>query len=177
MKSRFSILISLIPGILLAATPGELLLPDFRGLEARASDSVNISLDPWLLNLMGVVMNASDADAADTKRIMRGIKSIQIRSFEFDKDFAYPAAEIDGVRRQLNAPGWNRLLQTHNAASSENVDIYLLSEDQQPRGFALICSEPKSFTIINIVGTVNVQDLAKLQSRLDLSKLRASAVL
>jgi hypothetical protein len=177
MKRLFAVLVFLMPGILFAALPGELVLPDFRGLEARASDSVNISIDPWLLNLMGVVMNGSDADAADTRRIMKGIKSIQIRSFEFDKEFAYPAAEIEGVRRQFQAPGWNRLLQTHNAANSEKVDIYLLSEDQQPRGFALVCSEPKSFTIINIVGSVNVQDLAKLQSRLDLSRLRASAVL
>ncbi len=178
MKNYFAaLLLALAPGILLAALPGELKLPDFAGLEARASDSVNLSLDPWMLNLMGGFIKDSDVDVADTKRILKGIKSIQIRSFEFDQDFAYPAAEIEGVRRQLNAPGWNRLLQTHNAETSENVDMYLMSEDQQPRGFALICSEPKSFTIISIVGTVSIQDMAKLQSHLNLSRFRASAVL
>ena len=178
MKKHFpALLLMLAPIALPAASLDVLKLPDFRGLEARASDSVNLSVDPWMLNLMGGFIKDGDDDAADTKRIMKGIKSIQIRSFEFDQDFAYPAAEIEGVRRQLNAPGWSRLLQTHNAATSENVDMYLMIEEQQPRAFALIRSEPKSFTIISVVGTVSVQDMAKLQSHFNLSRLRAFAVL
>lgn len=178
MKSHVAtLLFALLPGILLGASPGELKMPDFKGLEARASDSVNLSLNPWLLHLASGLISDEDADSEETKRVMKSIKSIQIRSFEFAQDLAYPETEIEGLRRQLDAPGWNRLVQTHSAKTGENVDIYLMSENQQPRGFALISSQPRAFTIINIVGTFDVRDMATLQRHFDLARFRAAAVL
>ena len=172
--SMGTLFLVLMPALLLAASPDELKLPDFRNLEERASQSVNLSLDPGMLHLAGAFINAGgDADFADAVRIIRGIRSIQIRRFEFDKVSEYPAEEVETVRHQLVGPGWNRLLQTRSA--NEKVDIYLLSEDQQPRGFALISSGPREFTVINIVGTLRIEDLSKLQRRLNLSRLRAAA--
>jgi hypothetical protein len=49
--------------------------------------------------------------------------------------------------------------------------MYLLIQNEQTRGFALVASEPRQFTIINIVGSINVKDLPKLQSQLHLGKL------
>jgi Domain of unknown function (DUF4252) len=146
-------------------------IPDFRPLEAKAKDSVNITLGPWVLHSMGAFLDEKDPEGAATKKLLGGIQSIQIRSFEFETDSAYSHADIDAVRRQLKAPGWTSLMNVHDRDKGEDVDMYLLIQNEQTRGFALVASEPRQFTIINIVGSINVKDLPKLQSQLHLGKL------
>jgi hypothetical protein len=88
-----------------AAQDAKLTLPDFRSLADKATESVDISLSPWLLHTVAGLMDDKDADSAATKKLLAGIKSIEIRSYQFATDFAYPAADIDAVRLQLSAPG------------------------------------------------------------------------
>jgi hypothetical protein len=146
-------------------------IPDFGPLEAKAKDSVNITLDSWLLKSMGAFLDDKDPDAAATKKLLSGIQSIQVRSFEFETDSAYSHADIDAVRRQLKTPGWTALMNVHDRDKDEDVDMYLLIQNEQTRGFALVASDPRQFTIINIVGSINLSDLPKLRSQLHLGKL------
>jgi Domain of unknown function (DUF4252) len=166
---RFALACLFLPA-LAAAGDARLTLPDFRGIEDKATESVNISLNPWLLNTLAAFMDEKDADEAATRKLLAGIKSIEVRSYQFADDFAYAAADITAVRQQLAAPGWSRVMQVHDAKKNEDVDMYLLVENEHTRGFALIASEPREFTIINIVGSINVEDLKRLEGRLHLPK-------
>jgi len=154
-----------------AAQEAKLKLPDFSSLAGKATESVNVSLNPWLLRIAAASMDDKDADSAATKKLLSGIKSVEIRNYHFATDNAYSAADIDAVRRQLAAPGWSQLMQVHNRKHGENVDMYILVEDDRTQGFALIASEPREFTIINIVGSIRVEDLPRLGDHLQLLKL------
>jgi Domain of unknown function (DUF4252) len=160
----------LLPGFSVAQE-GKLKLPEFRLLADKATESVNISLSPWLLNMAGAFIDDKDEDSVATKRLLAGIKSIEIRSYQFAADNAYSSADIDGVRSQLTGPGWSRLMQVHHREKSEDVDMYVLIENNVSKGFALISSQPREFTIINIVGSIAVDDLPKLQNHLHLPKM------
>jgi Domain of unknown function (DUF4252) len=160
----------LVPA-LAAAQDARLKLPEFKSLAGKATESVNISLSPWLLRMAGSFIDEKDADSVATKQLLSGIKSIEIRSYQFATDFAYSSADIDGVRSQLVGPGWNQLMQVHHRDKSEDVDMYVLIENNVTKGFALIASQPREFTIINIVGSINVDDLPKLESHLHLPKI------
>jgi hypothetical protein len=46
-----------------------------------------------------------------------------------------------------------------------------LIENNRTQGFALIASEPREFTIINIVGSISLDDLPKLEEQLHLPKV------
>ena len=151
---------------LAAAQDARLKLPDFSSLAGKATETVNISLGPWLLHMAGAFIDDKDEDAAATKHLLAGIHSIQVRSYQFPTDFAYSSADIDSVRKQLSGPGWSQLMQVHHRDKSENVDMYILVENNLTKGFALISSEPRQFTIINIVGSINIDDLPKLEGRL-----------
>ncbi|HME38281.1 MAG TPA: DUF4252 domain-containing protein [Steroidobacteraceae bacterium] len=153
-----------------AAQDAKLKLPDFSSLAGKATESVNISLNPWLLRIAAASMDDHDADSAATKKLLSAIKAIEIRNFQFATDNAYSAADIDAVRRQLAAPGWSQLMQVHNRKSGEDVDMYVLVENDLTRGFALIASEPREFTIINIVGSIRIEDLPRLENHLHLPK-------
>ena len=153
------------------AQEGQLRLPEFRLLADKATESVNISLSPWLLKMAGSLIDDKDEDSVATKHLLAGIKSIEIRSYQFSADNVYSAADIEGVRRHLTGPGWSRLMQVHHHENSEDVDMFVMIEDNVSKGFALIASQPREFTIINIVGSIAVDDLPKLQSRLHLPKM------
>jgi hypothetical protein len=161
----------LLAPALAAAQDAKLKLPEFRSLADKATESVNISLSPWLLRMAGAMMDEKDADSAATKHLLAGIKAIQIRSYQFATDFAYSAADIDGVRRQLAGPGWSQLMQVHHRDKNEDVDMYVLIENNVTKGFALIASQPREFTIINIAGSISIDDLPKLEGQLHLPKM------
>ena len=157
----------LLPGVG-AAQDGKLNLPEFKSLSGRATESVNISLSPWLLHMAGAFITDKDADSVATKHMLAGIKSIEVRSYQFATENAYSASDIEAVRTQLAAPGWSQIMQVHQREKSEDVDMYVLIENNETKGFALIASQPRQFTIINIVGTISIEDLPKLESHLHL---------
>jgi hypothetical protein len=155
---------TLLPAIGMAQS-GKLNLPDFHALSQSATDTVTISFGPWLLHTAAFLIDENDPDSAATKRVLAAIQGVQIRSYEFASDYEYPREEVEAVKRQLAAPGWTPLVQTHNR-QGEDVDIYLMVENDQTKGLALIAREPKQFTIINIVGSIRLEDLQKLQHQL-----------
>ncbi len=149
-------------------------MPDFTPLQAKATDCVNISLGPWLIHAMASFLDEKDPEDAAAKQLLSGIRSIQVHSFEFASDAAYSRADVDAVRRQLNAPGWTSMMNVHDRDSGEDVDMYMLIEDEQTRGFALLSSKPREITIINIVGSIKMSDLPKLRKQLHVNKLIAA---
>jgi hypothetical protein len=169
MMQRFKIALAcLLMPALGAAQDAKLKLPEFKSLAAQATESVNISLSPWLLHMAGSFIDERDADGVATKHLLAGIKSIDVRSYQFATDNAYSTADLDAVRSQLAGPGWSQLMQVHHREKSQDVDMYILIENNVTKGFALIAREPRELTIINIVGSLNIEDLPRLQSHLHL---------
>jgi hypothetical protein len=144
-----------------AAPPGTLQLPNFDSLIHKASQTVDITLDAALLGLATGFLDSSKPEDAAAKEVIRGLKGIYVRSYTFDRDFAYPEADVDKVRKQLTAPGWQRLVVVRNSQAHNNVDIYICLDQGRASGLAIIASEPRAFTIVNIVGAI---DLAKLHA-------------
>ncbi|HYB66123.1 MAG TPA: DUF4252 domain-containing protein [Steroidobacteraceae bacterium] len=164
-------LTALTASVALAAPPASLNLPDFDALAAKATESVNISLDTSLLGLAASFLDSSNPDDAATKELIAGLRGIYVRSFTFDQDFAYPAAQVELVRKQLAAPGWQRLVQTNNTKDRTRVDIYVSVDRGVANGLAIITSEPREFTIVNIVGSIDLAKLRRLEGKFGVPKL------
>lgn len=155
----------------LAAPSAMLNLPDFDALAAKATESVNISLDPQLLGLAAGFLDSSNPDDAATKELISGLKGIYVRSYTFPQDYAYPSAQVDLVRKQLTAPGWQRLVQVNSTRERTRVDIYVSVDRGVANGLAIIASEPREFTIVNIVGPINLMKLHRLEGKFGIPKL------
>src|ERR1700691_3250104 len=169
---RFGICVALrAPTLACAAPSPRLVLPEFTALAQRATESVTITLDTALLAMAGRFLSGDDPQDAATKEILKGLQGIYVRSYTFDKDSAYQQSDIDAVRNQLSAPGWNRLVQTRSRKSQANVDIYIMVANNQAIGLALIASEPRQFTIVNIVGAIDLDKLHKLEGQFGVPKL------
>jgi hypothetical protein len=154
------------------AAEARLTLPSFQGLEQKAAETVSITLDAPLIGLAARFLDASKPEDAAAKELISGLTGIYVRSFTFDSDFAYPKADVEAVRRQLSAPHWQRLVEVRSRKEQTNVDVYISLDQNRANGLAIIASEPREFTIVNIVGSIDLQKLHELEGRFGIPKLQ-----
>jgi hypothetical protein len=81
-------------------------------------------------------------------------------------------ADIDGIRRQLSAPGWSRIVEARSRKEQTDVDVYLLIDGGKARGLAVIASEPREFAIVNIVGSIDLEQLHDLEGQFGVPELQ-----
>jgi hypothetical protein len=161
----------LLAGPFARAAEGQLLLPEFDTLADKASETVTITLDAALLGLAARFLDPAKPEDAAAREVIAGLKGIYVRSYTFDSSFAYPKADVERVRKQLAAPGWQRLVEVRSRKEHANVDIYISMSGERANGLAIIASEPREFTIVNIVGSVDMRKLHELEGQFGIPKL------
>jgi hypothetical protein len=167
---------AVLSGGLAAQTPGPRM--PFAGLEklaAAASETVDVSLDTSLLALAARFMDDhGDAEEARVKAMLTGLKGVYVRSYEFGADGAFGPAEVEGIRRQLAAPGWSRMAGVRSKKDRADVDVYLWLDGDKIGGLGILATEPRRFTVVNIVGAIDLDQLRRLEGfglpRLDLER-------
>lgn len=148
---------------LLACSQGPELRPDFR---QHATETVDITLGALPLHFAASFMDDQDDDVAQLRQALESVKSVRIRNYQFDSDFACSQADSSPLRSQLSQPGWTHVVEEHNRKHGEDVDVYLAVDDQAVKGVAIIACEPREYTIVSIIGTVNLSRLARLRHAL-----------
>jgi hypothetical protein len=150
---------------------GQLRIPEFAGLAEKASESVNVTLDSKLLGIGCRFLDAADPEEAEAKKVCTGLSGVFVRSFTFDEDFAYPKGDVEAVRKQLSAPGWSRIVGARSRKEQTDVDVFVLIEGDRAQGLAIIASEPREFTIVNIVGSIDLAQLHSLEGKFGVPEL------
>src|SRR5512140_2574201 len=80
------------------------------GLAERAAEPVDITLDGDLLRPASKFMSDDGSTGGRAARDMvRNLKGIYVRSFEFDKEGEYDRGIIGKLRAQLG-PGWQKVV-------------------------------------------------------------------
>ena len=62
-------------------------------------------------------------------------------------------------------------METRSRKTQADVDIYIMVENNRAIGLALIASEPRQITIVNIVGAIDLDKLHKLEGQFGVPKL------
>src|SRR6266404_570456 len=132
-------------------------------LANRASETVDVKLDERLMATTAKIF--SDKDDADIKEILKGLKGIYVKSFEFEKEGQYSPADVESVMSQLRGGGWSKIVGVRSKKDGDNVEVYLMMQGDQIEGLAVISAEPKEFTVVHIVGPVNLEKLSKLEGQ------------
>lgn len=156
-----------------AQDAARLQLPAFDGLAKRATETVDITLDPSLLRLAANFMTEDDADEAAVKELLKGLQGIYVRSYEFDKAGSYSPADIEAVRAQLAKGAWTRLVNVKSAKEGSESEVYAWMEKGVSNGLAIVSAEPLGFTIVNIVGNIDLEKLRRLEGQFGIPKVPA----
>lgn len=164
IKPTLIFLLIITSGMVARAQDSRLQMASLDHLAAKASQTVDVSLDERLTRLAARVLSDKDADEKAVKKLIEGIKGIYVKSFEFDTDGQYVAADVEAIRSQLRGPGWTRLVNV-TSKKEGNVEVYTLFNGDQIGGLAVLVTEDRELTIVNIVGPVDLDKLAKLEGQ------------
>ena len=174
-RALFTLAGLLLAGPGLAQTKGRLSLPEFASLADKASESVAVTLDANLLGMGCRFLDAGNPEEAAAKKVCTSLSGIYVRHYTFESDYAYPKGDIEGVRRQLSGPGWSRIVEAHSKKENTNADVFLLLVGDKVQGLAVIASEPREFTIVNIVGNIDLEQLHDLEGNFNIPRLGIEA--
>jgi len=143
---------------------GQLALPEFAALADKASETVNVTLDPNILGMACRFLSTEDPEEAKAKKVCTSLRGVYVRHFTFDSDFAYPKSDIDRVVRQLSGPGWSQLVDAKSRKENTDVKVYVLIDGEKAQGLSIIASQPREFTIVNVVGSIDLEQLHDLKN-------------
>ena len=142
---------------------------DFPGLAERAEEVVDVTLDASMLRLAAKFLGGNDPEEREIREMINGLQGIYVRSYEFAKDGEYDRSLIDRVKSQLG-PTWKPLV-TVRSKTKENVNIMADMRGERINGLIIIASEPREFTVVNIVGDIDIDRLAKLEGEFGIPKI------
>ncbi|HWS18771.1 MAG TPA: DUF4252 domain-containing protein, partial [Candidatus Elarobacter sp.] len=119
----------------------------------------------FAVNLIEKVSD-DDKDVEQLKSIVKNLKGIYIKSFEFDEASQYSKADIDAIRSQLTSPRWTKIVQSIEKRHNEYDEIYLLKNGDRVAGLVILVAEAKELTVVNLVGEVPMDKVASLERHL-----------
>jgi Domain of unknown function (DUF4252) len=167
MKFAIPILLAILP---LAAQ--DIKMPvGLDRLAAKASDVVDVSLDGALLQLASRFLSDKDPDEANVKRLVGGLKGVYVKSFEFEDRDQYKESDVEELRAQLRPPVWTRIVRAKSKKDSDNSEVYLKTDGGQISGLAIIVTEPRELTFINIIGSIRPEDIRDLGGHMGIPKI------
>jgi hypothetical protein len=162
LKFAPALLFMVTAHVVTTAQTAKLQLDQLDGLANRASETVDVKLDEHLLQTTAKFF-AKDNEDVEIRDLIKNLKGIYVKSFTFDKENEYSAAEVDTVVSQLRGSGWSKIVGITSKKNGDNVDVYLLTIADQIAGLAVVSAEPKEFTVVNIVGPINLEKLSELE--------------
>ena len=130
----------------------------------RADKVITVTVDEQTLRLAAAFLNDKKPDEARIKELILGIKGVFVKRFEFEKEGDYTIGDVDSIRSQLSSPGWSSVANVRSKREG-NYDVSLMSEGTVIKGLAVLAAETRAFTVVNIVGPIDIAKLAELEGK------------
>jgi hypothetical protein len=147
------------------AQSAKLQIDQLDSLANKASETVDVKLDERLMQMTAKFFVGKDPDDAEIRELIKGVKGIYVKSFTFEKEGEYSPAEVDSVMSQLRGGAWSKIVGVTSKKDGDNVEVYLNTAGDQINGLAVLSIEPKEFTVVNIVGPINLEKLVQLEGQ------------
>lgn len=169
----------LLPLVLLLAFPAfgraqELKLPPgVEMLSAKAKETVEVNMEGPMLRWASKFLSTEDPEEKKAAKLVANLKAIYVRSFEFSEDGAYSPVEVESLRAQFRSPEWSRVVGVRSERDGDNVDVFFRLENEKVAGIVIIAAEAKELTFVNIVGPLEVDQLADLGGEFGIPKLKS----
>jgi Domain of unknown function (DUF4252) len=170
-RSALLILLMVSCAILAVAQDARLDIGRIDALAAKAAQVVEVSLDERLLRIAAKFLKSEDPEEAKVKELVSGLKGVYVRVFEFDNPGEYSPGDVEGLRSQLQATGWTKIVGVRSKRDGQNVDVHIKYQGDNVLGLAILAAEPKELTVVNIVGPIDLEKLSQLEGQFGIPKL------
>lgn len=144
-------------------------------LAQKANELIDVNLDENLLRIIPkkITTKTDEGKVVDIGAIIGGLRGVYVRSYGFNNEGEYTEANLAGVRTQLRSPGWARLVNIIKKKADDNVhvEVYMMTSTGRIDGIAILALEPKRLTLVNIVGTIDLEKLSQLEGQFGIPEL------
>jgi hypothetical protein len=170
----FTVVLLICFAISAAAQNPKIHIDNLDRLFSEATETVDVTIDGSLLQVAARFLNANKPDEAKVRELLAQLKGVYVKSFEFDRDAAYSATDIDSIRSQLSSPGWSKIATVRSKRSGDNVDVHIMLDGGLISGVGVLVAEPRRLTVVNVVGPIDpekISQLGLLEGRLGIPRL------
>jgi hypothetical protein len=137
----------------------------------KAVETVDVNIDGSLLLMASKFLRSDKADEAAVKEIVKALKGVYVKGVEFDKEGEYSDADVESVRQQLSAPGWDRIVGVRSKRDGQNVEVFLMiNNDAVIEGIGVLISDPKQVMVVNVVGPLDPEKINNLRGQFGIPK-------
>lgn len=155
-----------------AQSPARLQFDNLKGLEDRARDVVEVNIDGKVLSLAKrVLTKVNDKDAKKVGEAIKDLEGIYVRVYRFEKENEFNPADVEMIRSQLNAPGWEKLANVRSKKNNQKIDVFTMFTGDVMSGVAVLISEDKSIALVNVIGPIDIDLLAELGGKLNIPNI------
>jgi len=146
-----------------AQESGRIRLESLDALGAKADQAVNVNIDGILIRFAGGFLSNEEADEKEVKELITGLRGVYVRNYEFKAAGQYMESELSQIRSQLSGPGWSRVMSFRGRGGEMgDAEFYVARAGERVEGLVVLASNPKEVTVINIVGSVDLEKLQRL---------------
>ena len=175
MKTSFktpliALLLIIASAFVAKAQDTRLQLSSLDHLAAKANQTVDVNVDERLVKLAARIFSDKDEDERQIKKVIEGLKGIYVKSFEFETEGQFVAADLEPIRTQLRGAGWTRMVNVISKKEG-NLEVYLQFAGDMINGLAVLHTDDKELTVVNIVGPVDLDKLAQLEGQMGIPEL------
>jgi hypothetical protein len=144
-------------------------------LAQKANELIDVNLDENLLRIIpkNIKTKSEDGKEINVGAIIAGLRGVYVRSYGFNNEGEYGEANLTAVRSQLRSPGWARLVNIIKKKGDDNVhiEVYMMTATGRIDGIAILALEPKRLTLLNIVGSIDLEKLSQLEGQFGIPEL------
>ena len=134
--------------------------------------SSKVNIDGKLLDTAKrVLLKVKDQDTKKIGEAINGLKGIYVRVYNFENENQYSIGDVDEIRSQLTAPGWEKLANVRSKKNNQKVDVYTMFSGDVMNGLAVVVSDSKSVALVNVIGPIDIDMLAELGGHLNIPKI------
>lgn len=164
LRLAAGILFVSVCGVLPAAAQ-RIQIDQLEGLFPKAVETVDVTIDGSLIRMAAKFLNNNKPDEAAIRELVSALQGIYVKGVEFDNDGEYTENDLAGLRSQLTQPGWEKIVGVRSKRERENVEVYLMMNNDVITGIGALVWAPRRLYVINVVGPIDPEKIGQLRGR------------
>jgi len=147
--------------------------PIEKTLAERAIHVTEVTLDKNMLAFASKFMDGDkdgDKDDKAVKEMIRNLKGVYVREYEFDKENSYTAEELEGLRKAFQTSDWSPMVHERTKGVAQGTDVFIKLVNGQMQGLFVLDAEAKELSLVLILGPIDVDKLSGLGGNFGIPK-------
>ena len=141
--------------------------PIEKTLAERATHVTEVTLDK---NMLAFAARFMEKDDDEGKEMIKNLKGVYVREYEFDKDHSYTAEELEGLRKYMQGADWSPMVHERTKGVPEGSDVYVKLVDGQMQGLYVLDAEARELSLVLILGPIDMDKIGALGGNFGIPK-------